>query len=107
MPTIPTQPEPSVSAVEVAAAVDETPVALTGQSDQRPAVSTVNLSAAVDEKPVTPTVMRDPEPAVSTVDLAAEVDKAASERVQPLLATLREVREELEQLAAALEGTKH
>lgn len=106
MPTIPTKSEPAASTVEVMAAVVEAPVALTVQSDQIPAVSTVDLAAAVDEKPVTPTVLRDPEPAVSTVDLAAEVDKAARERVQPLLATLRGVREELEQLAAALEGTK-
>jgi len=58
------------------------------------------------QAPVATAVQTGPEPAVAAVDLAAEVDKAASERVQPLLAALREVREELVQLAAALEGTK-
>jgi DNA-binding transcriptional MerR regulator len=59
-----------------------------------------------DEAPVMPTVQANPDPAASPADLAAEVDKAAQERVQPLLATLREVREELTQLVATLEGTK-
>jgi DNA-binding transcriptional MerR regulator len=86
--------------------VDEAPVMPTVPAQPEPTVSAVEVIAAADQAPMTPTVQKAPDPAVEAVDLAAEVDKAASERVQPLLATLREVREELEQLAAALEGTK-
>lgn len=86
--------------------VDEAPTMPAVQASPESIVDAVEPAVEVDEAPVLPTVRTDPGPVVGTVDLAGEVDKATRERVKPLLATLREVREELVQLAAALEGEK-
>lgn len=73
--------------------------------EEAPVAPQLPLALAPQPGPV-PTPEPAPAPAAAPASSAAEVDKAARERVQPLLATLRGVREELAQIVASLEAGK-